>query len=122
MKHARMLTVGLYDMKFHAFHGVYPEERETGTYFIVDMEAGFEESGQIRKLSQTINYQVMHAVVSEKMKKPVALIEELAQGCVEEVYHRFPFIKTIEIRIRKMHPPLPGEVGCSQVTLKKNFA
>ncbi|GAA4318843.1 dihydroneopterin aldolase [Compostibacter hankyongensis] len=116
-----MLTVSLNGIRFHAFHGMYPGEERTGTDFIVDVAVSCPEPGDIRDLTQTVDYEVVYQLVEARMGRPVKLIEELAQDCVEAIHQRFDFARIIEISIRKMYPPLGGEVECSRVVLKREF-
>jgi len=54
------------------------------------------------------------------MKNTRKLIEAVAHAILEQIRHDFLAVKRIRVVIRKMHPPVKGEVGNSLVELKFN--
>jgi dihydroneopterin aldolase len=116
-----MLTISLEEMKFHAAHGVYPEEKRAGNTFIVQVSVSIEETGLIDKLSQTADYEKIYEIIAEEMRKPAAMLETIAGHCAGRIKYVFPSIKIMEIKISKLHPPVGGEVGRSSVTLHKTY-
>ncbi len=117
-----MLTIGLEQLHFHAFIGVYEEEKTSGNDFLVDLTLLLEEGDlPIAQLSQTVDYTKVYYLVAEEMKKKRDLLETVAQNCVNRIKNQFPQLSGIEFTIRKLHPPLPGKVGASKITLSKTF-
>ena len=57
--------VVLEGLEFHAYHGIYPDERSSGNKFEVDISVDtfFDESAFHDELSGTINYEDIYAVV-----------------------------------------------------------
>ncbi|TAM97210.1 MAG: dihydroneopterin aldolase [Chitinophagaceae bacterium] len=116
-----MLTISLEDMKFHSGHGIYPEEKVIGNDFIVDISVSIEDKVPVDHLSQTVDYEKVYDTLSEEMGKVTPMLETLAYSCISKIKEDFPQSKTIKIKISKLHPPMPGEVGKSTITLDKTF-
>ncbi len=117
-----MLTIGLEQLRFHAAIGVYEEERISGNDFLVDVTLFLEEEDQpITELSQTIDYVKVYHLIASEMNKTQKLLETVVQNCATGIKREFPKVSGIEMTIRKIHPPLPGEAGASRITLLKNF-
>ena len=110
--------VALKDVRFFAFHGFYPEEQLIGSVFYVDIETAFKTYGSAHdELAKTLNYETLFQIAQEAMNKTSRLIETVAEQILNRLIQGFPELLTIKVRIRKMNPPLPGEVGYSQVVL-----
>lgn len=113
--------VALQDVRFYAFHGFYPEEQVIGSVFYVDIETEFEQSELSQdELNNTVNYEELFSIIQLEMKNTCKLIETVAENILAATLNKFPELESIRIRIRKMNPPLQGEVGHSQLTLSWN--
>lgn len=113
--------VALNDVRFFAYHGFYPEEQKIGSVFYVDIETYFHpdrETGD--NLVNTVNYERLFAIADAAMAQTSKLIETVAERILQELIHEFPYLEEISVRIRKMNPPLAGEVGASVVNLSWN--
>lgn len=110
-------------MKFHAFHGVYPEEKILGGEYIVDIaiEADLDEAGSSDDLSQTINYEAVYQICKGVMQRPMELIESVLHDLATELMHSFSNIEQLRIKIAKLHPPLGGRVGAAVVEEEFSF-
>lgn len=116
-----MLTVSLEGMRFYTNTGIYPEEKILGNELLADIHISLEENEMITALSQTIDYEKVYHIIKQEMKQPYPMLETLVQSCIEQIKKSFPQALTIEMMLSKLHPPLPGEINCSKVTLKKTF-
>lgn len=113
--------VSLEGMRFFAYHGFYPEEQILGAEFMVDVDTELEVfSGGDDDISNTVNYERLFQIVSLEMKTPRKLIETVAHAILEQVRHEFLAVMYIRVLIRKMHPPLQGEVRNSAIELTFN--
>lgn len=111
-------TVALRDVKFYAFHGFYPEEQLTGNHFLVDVEVTFVPlEGDTENLAHTVNYEVVNTVVMQEMQRTQKLLETVVKNIITTLIETYPFLQTIVVGIRKLHPPMPGEIGHSFVQL-----
>lgn len=113
--------IALQGIRFYAFHGFYPEEQVLGCEYIVDIETELEVYNNGNDdLSQTVNYERLFNIAKSEMENPRKLIETVAHGMLEKIRHEFLAIKCIRIIIRKMHPPLAGQVENSLIELTFN--
>jgi len=114
-----MNAILLENMKFHAFHGVLPEEQLIGATFSVTLKLFFDFSKAAKEdnLSETVDYAEVYDLVKEEMQQRSKLIEHVAQRILDRVFLRFPLIKSAEIRLSKHNPPLGGEVEKATVML-----
>ncbi|MFI5453286.1 dihydroneopterin aldolase [Pedobacter sp. UC225_61] len=110
-------TVALKDVKFYAFHGFYPEEQLTGSHFSVDVEVNFIPSVDTEDLNQTVNYEVINSILISAMQDTQKLLETVVKNIIDELIKIYPFITTAVVGIKKLHPPMPGEIGHSFVQL-----
>jgi dihydroneopterin aldolase len=115
--HHYLQTVALKDVKCFAYHGFYEEEQLTGIYFSVDLSVSFVPHEETENLERTVNYEVLNAIILEEMKVPKKLLETVVKNIIERVLAAYTFLGTIEAGIKKLNPPMPGQVGHSFVQL-----
>lgn len=111
-------TVALRDVKCHALHGYYPQEQLTGIYFMVDVLVEFEPYGDTENLQHTVNYEVLNTIILEEMENTQKMLETVVRNIIDRTISNYPFVLTAQVGIRKMNPPMPGQVGHSFVQLK----
>ena len=116
-----MSKITLENMEFHAFHGSLDFEQHLGNIFIVSlsMELNTTQPGLTDNLEHTLNYQLVYDVVKAQMQIPSKLIEHVGQRIMDAVFERFPEIKTLEIKLSKLNPPLGGKVERVTIELIK---
>ncbi len=116
----RKLWIGLEGMEFHAHHGVYDEERQKGTKFIVDVLVFTDAKAAelFDHLDGTVNYEKIYKTVSDHMQQPVKLIEHLARKILDDVRSFVSKDDIIKVKIRKLNPPLSGNVSASIVEIE----
>ena len=110
-------TVALRDVKCFAYHGFYEEEQLTGIYFSVDVTVTFVPRGETENLNETVNYEVLNTIILEEMNVPKKLLETVVKNILDQVIAKYSFLKTAEVSIKKLNPPMPGQVGHSFVQL-----
>jgi len=96
-------------LRFFAFHGVYPEERETGGPFEVDIsvESPFSNELLTDDVKDAIDYVALMDIAGAQMKISRKLIEVVAHSIGTEVKKRFPGSEKVEVSVRKMAAPVP---------------
>jgi 7,8-dihydroneopterin aldolase/epimerase/oxygenase len=114
-----LLTISLNNVRFRAFHGVHPEEREKGNDFVVNMQVCYI-TGQkaILSLNDTIDYAMLFEIINTTMQKPVDLLETLAQTMASHVHRQFPQVKRVTVEVEKLNPPIDkfsGTVGVKYI-------
>jgi dihydroneopterin aldolase len=99
-------------MEFFAYHGHYREEQIIGTKFIVELEVEFDtmEAEHSDHLSDTINYQEVYQVVKKEMEINAHLLERVARRILDAVMKSFPQVRSLQVKISKVNPPLGGKV------------
>jgi dihydroneopterin aldolase len=113
--------VALEGLEFHAFHGVYPHERESGNWFEVDIsvETDFSEGAAQDELSGTVNYETLFQIIRNEMEKPSHLLETVAEKIVNDVLDQLPAAIQVDLKISKINPPIGGKARKASVTISK---
>ncbi len=115
-----MDTLTLNGLQYRGKHGYYEQERAEGNTFEVDLIFGLDlsDAAATDNLDTTIDYQAAEALVKEIMHGPsVKLIETLAQRIGKKLFNSFPCIQKLEVRVRKLNPPLETKTQYSEVTM-----
>ena len=115
-------TVALKDVKCFAYHGYYPEEQLTGIYFLVDVTVTFKPNDDTENLERTVNYEVLNHIILKEMAIARKMLETVVKSILDQVVESYPFLHTAEVSIRKLNPPMPGQVGHSHVQLNYQAA
>lgn len=109
----KMLTVSLHNIRIHGKHGLYPEEAVLGNWFEVDVDIKAPTQEGVEW--PFIDYSVISKTVHDVFIKPTQLLETLVRRLHQALKEGSPTDAVIRVAIRKMHPPMPGDVGYSQV-------
>lgn len=110
-------TVALKDVKCFALHGYYPEEQLIGNHFIIDLETEFIPQGFDDELAQTVNYEDLNEIILNEMKNTQKLLETVLKNIISKVINIYPFVEHVNVSIKKINPPMPGQIGHSFVQL-----
>jgi dihydroneopterin aldolase len=113
--------IALEGLEFHAFHGVYPHERESGNWFEVDIavETDFSSAAKNDNLSGTVDYETLYRIVKAEMEKPSKLLETVTEKIIDDVFHQLKTVSMVEISISKINPPIGGKCKRATVSLSK---
>ena len=103
--------IHLRNVRFHAFHGVMPQERRVGAYFLVNLRVGYplEKSMQSDEVADTLNYAALYAVVRQEMMTPSNLLEHVAGRIADAVIKAFPQVTSIDLELTKENPPMGAD-------------
>ncbi len=111
-----MITISLQQLEFFAYHGIYPEERTKGNDFVVNVVLSYQPSViPIQHINETINYEVVFAIVAECMQRSTPLLETLATEMVMLLVQRFNNLEKASVEICKKNPPVEGWKGSAAV-------
>lgn len=117
-----MLSIALHNVRFRAYHGLYPEERQKGNDFVVNMKVQYlPVKDKILELADTIDYSDLFSILNTTMQKPVDLLETLVQSIADAVHHVYPQVKEIVVSVEKLNPPIDKFSGSASVTYTKSF-
>jgi dihydroneopterin aldolase len=111
-------TVALKDVKCFAYHGYYAEEQILGTHFLVSIEVKFKPEGDTEDLQHTVNYELLNDIILLEMKHTQKLLETVVRRMLDQVVAAFPFLHYAVVGIKKLHPPMSGEIHHSFVQLE----
>lgn len=101
----------LQNLKFHAFHGVLPQERLTGNDYMVDLSIKYDVLGALTSddVNDTLNYAEVFQLVAQEMAVPSALLERVAGRIGDRLFRRYPGIEEVELKIVKQNPPMGAD-------------
>ena len=116
-----LFTISLNNVRFRAYHGLHPDERQKGNDFVVNMQVSFPPvSGSVVSLEDTIDYAVLFEIINSTMQQPVDLLETLVQTIVTNVSKQFPQVKKISVSVEKLNPPIDKFSGTVEVKYSKD--
>lgn len=112
-----MLTVSLHNIRIHGKHGLYPEEAILGNWFEVDVDVKVQVTAKDKW--PFVDYSVINKKVHDIFGNPTPLLETLVLQIHESLKSMAPEGSVVRVAIRKMHPPMPGDVAYSQVCFEE---
>lgn len=124
------MEVCLEEVRFHAFHGMLPQEKKVGNEFEVDVKACYSTtppkevkedgkpgtSADNDSLKDSLCYAELYEVVKVEMQTPSATLEYVARRIGEAVLHRWPHLEGVRVSVCKLAPPIPNFRGQARVT------
>ena len=101
----------LRNVRFHAFHGVMPQERKVGADFLVNLRVGYplEQAMQSDEVGDTLNYAALYEVVKAEMMQPSNLLEHVAGRIADAIVKHFPQVTSIDLALTKQNPPMGAD-------------
>ena len=119
---SNLLTISLNNVRFRAYHGVHPEERQKGNDFVVNMQVNYvPNSGIIGSLEETIDYADLFAIINTTMQRPVDLLETLVQTIAHGVHQKFPHVTEVVVSVEKLNPPIDKFSGSAAVSFRRTY-
>lgn len=112
-------NVRLKDIHLYAHHGVMPQEREIGAWFIVDISLDMNDStcSYSDNMESTVSYADVYEIIKAEMEKPSNLLEHVCRRISDSIYKAFDQVERIEITLYKETPPMGGDRLKAGVTL-----
>ena len=101
----------LKDVRFHAFHGVMPQEKEVGADFLVSLRVGydFSKAMQTDKVDDTLSYAEVYQLVKQEMEQPSSLLEHVAGRIADALMRHYPMVTSIDLSVTKQNPPMGAD-------------
>ena len=101
----------LRNVRFHAFHGVLPQEGIVGNDYLVTLvlEYDFSSAMKTDDLQGTLNYAEVYQKVREEMAVPSKLLEHVAGRIAHRLFSDFPEIQKLQLSITKVNPPMGAD-------------
>lgn len=112
--------IELSGMKFHAFHGCLPSEKEDGGDYLVDFRGSLDISAAERSdsLADTLDYSRIYSIVAAEMAAPSELLEHVAGRIRDAVEAAFPALEWFEVSVSKLNPPVGGPAAAATIKVK----
>jgi dihydroneopterin aldolase len=119
MQNSNHSRIDIEGMEFHAYHGVYDEEKVKGGKYLVDLSFEYDSSKAqaTDHIDDTIDYSVIYKLIESEMKKSSDLIEHLARRIMNRIRHRFTNIYSVQLTVKKLNPPIEGIIKAVSITL-----
>lgn len=107
----------LHEVRFYAFHGVMPQERSVGGEFFVCVKVGYplEKAMISDDVADTLNYAELYELVKKEMMQPSGLLEHVMGRIVEAIEKAFPEVTSVEVKIKKVNPPMGSDCKGAEV-------
>ncbi len=101
----------LRNVRFHAFHGVLPQERIVGNDYLVNLVLDYDFSSAMKTddFQGTLNYAEVYQKVREEMAVPSKLLEHVAGRIAHRLFSDFPEIQKLQLSITKVNPPMGAD-------------
>lgn len=101
----------LRNVRFHAFHGVLPQEGIIGNDYLVNLVLDYDFSSAMKTddLQGTLNYAEVYQKVREEMAVPRKLLEHVAGRIAHRLFSDFPEIQKLQLSITKVNPPMGAD-------------
>lgn len=113
-----MMEVRLEKVRFHAFHGMLPQERKIGNDFEVDISAAYfiKETNVADDLRGSLCYAELYELATDIMSQPSNTLEHVAATIGNTIQKRWNGLETITVSVSKMAPPIRRFHGMAKVT------
>lgn len=115
----RMSKILVQGIKIYAYHGCLSEEAVIGGHYIVDIsiDADLDKPARTDKLTDTADYVTVYEIVKKEMAIHSKLIEHVAKRISDKLKKKFPKTRSLEVKVTKLNPPIPGEVESVSVVI-----
>lgn len=107
------------NMRFHACHGVMPQEQATGGDFTVSVKACYPlaQAVETDNVEYTLNYAQVYEIVKNEMATPSKLIEHVAGRIGKKLFEKMPEIQKLTVKVVKNNPPMGADSDGAGVQL-----
>ena len=111
--------IELKGLRFHAAHGVLPQERLTGGDFVVDVrvQCDLERAINSDDVTDTLNYAVLYRLVESEMLTPSKLLEHVAGRIGKRILDELPTVERVWLKVTKKNPPMGAELEGASVEI-----
>jgi dihydroneopterin aldolase len=117
------IIIGIENLYFFASHGFYEEETILGNKFALNLAISLPESKAIAPNSTLpmLSYETIFHIIQYEMETPSALLEHVVERIVNNIKSHFNFITQLRIQLKKLTPPLLGQVEATYVAQNLNL-
>ncbi|MBR5729585.1 MAG: dihydroneopterin aldolase [Prevotella sp.] len=103
--------IELKGLRFHARHGVLPQEKIVGGDYVVNLRVHYNISRALETddVNDTLNYADIYQIINKVMQKPSCLLEHVVGRIGESIFKAFPEAEVAEVDITKCNPPMRAD-------------
>jgi len=115
------VTIELYGIALHGFHGVLEEERRDGQRFLVDVELDLEHEQAARsdRIEDAVDYRgIVVRVKQISDSRPYHLLEAFAAAIADALVAEWP-VTAVRVRVRKPEVVLDPPVEYAAVFVER---
>lgn len=104
-------SIIIHQLRVYAYHGVDPQERVVGAYFLIDLHAhtDFSQAMHTDRLDHTVSYAQLCQAIRQEMATPSELLEQVAGRILQRLFHDFPALSRISLTLYKQNPPMGAD-------------
>ena len=112
----------LRNVRFHAFHGVLPQERQVGSNFLLTLRVGYplDKAMESDKVEDTLNYASLYTLAKREMDIPSQLLEHVAGRIAKAIQNAFPAVTSVDLELTKQNPPMGAD--CDGAAVEAHFS
>ena len=112
----------LRNVRFHAFHGVLPQERQVGGDFLLTLRVGYplDKAMESDKVEDTLNYASLYTLAKREMDIPSQLLEHVAGRIAKAIINAFPAVTSVDLELTKQNPPMGAD--CDGAAVEMHFS
>lgn len=117
-----MISIELVDVQLYAYHGIFEGEEKSGNPYIINLRVQYEEKdNDFESIQDTISYEELYQIVKHRMAIPTGLLEKICVNIIRHIKHQYPFVKEVDLSIKKLQPPLHEFEGNVGVSMNRKF-
>ncbi len=109
-------------LEIYAYHGVFPEEKEKGQPFVLDitLELDVLNACLTDRLENTVSYAEVCDTAEEIMlSKKCDLIEHAAQRVCDGILEGYPPVQAVTVVLKKPEAPVKQKIAYAAVELRR---
>jgi dihydroneopterin aldolase len=114
-------AISIKGLQAFAFHGLFPEERQLGQKFMLDIDGELSEgtTHQDDSLLSAVRYD---EIVSETFEAATSsrfqTLEALAEAIGRMLLRRFPALQQVDVAVAKLSPPIAQTIQSATVRIR----
>lgn len=108
------------NLRFFAYHGVGEQETLVGNEFSVSLKlkVDIRHAMQTDNVADTVSYADIYEAVKAEMDIPSKLLEHVAGRIVHRLFHDFPKIEEITLKLSKRNPPMGADIEAAGIEMR----
>ncbi len=107
------------NLRFFAHHGVGAQETLSGNEFTINLRLKTDITQAMRTdhVADTVSYAEVYEAVKAEMAIPSRLLEHVCGRIAHRLFHDFPAIEEISLKLAKRNPPMGADIEAAGIEL-----